>query len=93
MAYIAVYLKRPQRYVVVKDNFVQDSTNAKLMNNGRNRNQDFLVFWSANNNVVNWDANPDFNSTLSEVYEETTAGVCYIGRIIKFFGKKIASKF
>lgn len=88
MSYVVVYLKRSQRIVIVKENFIQDLTNAKLKNNGRNSNQDFLVFWSANNNVANWAAKPNFNSTLSDVYEETTAGVCYIGRIIKFFGKK-----
>lgn len=89
MSFVAVYLKRSQRIVIVKENFIQDLSNAKLKNNGRNSNQDFLVYWSANNNVANWGSEPDFNAPLSDVYEETTAGVCYIGRIIKFFGKKI----
>lgn len=88
MSYVVVYLKRAQRIVIVKENFVQDLSNAKLKNNGRNSNQDFLIYWSANNNVANWSSVPNFNSMLSDVYEETTGGVCYIGRILKFFGKK-----
>lgn len=89
MSHVVVYLKRAKRFVIVKENFIQDLSNAKLKNNGRNCNQDFLIFWSAANNVVNSASEPNFNAPLSDVYEETTdAGVCYIGRIVKFFGKK-----
>lgn len=89
MSYVVVYLKRAKQFVIVKENFIQDLSNAKLKNYGRNSNQDFLVFWSATNHVADWALEPNLNAPLSDVYEETTdAGVCYIGRIVKFFGKK-----
>lgn len=89
MSYVVVYLKRAKRLIIVKENFIQDLSNAKLKNYGRNCNQNFLVFWSATNHVANWDAEPNFNAPLFDVYEETTdAGICYISRIVKFFGKE-----
>lgn len=88
-AYVAVYLKRPKQYIIVPENWIYDLNNAKLKNYGRNCNQDFLVFWSATNGMANLDTPPNFNAMLSHAYETTTEdGFCYIGRVLRFFGKK-----
>lgn len=87
MSFVVVFLKRAKRFIVVRDTWVQDLLTAKLKNNGRNSNQDFLIFWSSMNGVVNFDTQPNFDAPLSSVYEETIDQICYIGRIIKFFGK------
>lgn len=90
-SYVVVYLKRAKKHIIIKENWIQDISNAKLKNNGRNTNQDFLVFWSATNDVANFDQTPNFNALLNHVYVPTTEeGFCYIGRVIRFFGK---SKF
>lgn len=88
LCYVVVRLKRAKRLVIMKENWIQDLLNAKLRNNGRNSNQDFLVFWSATNNIANWNTPPDFNAPLTQIYEPTSVdGVCYIGRVVKFAGK------
>lgn len=88
-SYVVVYLKRPQKYIIIRENWIQDLSNAKLKNNGRNTNQDFLVFWSGTNDVANFDQPPNFNALLNHIYVPTTEeGFCYIGRVIRFFGKK-----
>lgn len=92
-AFVAVYLKRPKRYIIIPENWINDLNNAKLKNYGKNSNQDFLVFWSAANDNANLDTPPNFNAMLSDVYEPTTEdGLCYIGRVLRFFGKKRISE-
>lgn len=81
MSFIVVYLIRAQRFLVIHKNWVQDLLNAKLKNNGRNANQNFLIFWSANDSVANFNVQPNFNAPLS------SHEICYLGRIIKFFGE------
>lgn len=85
--FIAVYLIRPQRFLVIRENWAQDLLNAKLKNNGRNANQNFLIFWSANDGVANLNVQPNFDAPLSSHYEDTIHEICYLGRIIKFFGE------
>lgn len=87
MSFIVVYLIRAQRFLVIRENWVQDLLNAKLKNNGRNANQNFLIFWSANGGVANLNVQPNFDAPLCSHYEETVHEICYLGRIIKFFGK------
>lgn len=88
MSYVAAYFKTPKKIAIVDERWIQGITNSKLKNNGRNRNQDFLIYWSATNNVANWGEVANFNAPLRDVYEETTVnGVCYIGRVLTFFGK------
>lgn len=90
MSCVVTYFKTPQKSAIVEERWIQDLSNAKLKNNGRNCNQDFLVYWSATNNVANLGEPPNFNAPVRDVYEETTVnGICYIGRILKFFGKTL----
>lgn len=89
MSFVVVYLLRAKKFIVIRKNWVQDLMNAKLMNNGRNSNQNFLIFWSANENVANFNVQPNFDAPLSSRYEETVDEICYLGRIIKFFGELI----
>lgn len=84
--FVVVYLKRPKKFIVIKDFWVQGLCNAKLKNNGCNSNQDFLVFWAAQNDIA-LNVQPDFSMPLSSRYEPTTDGICYIARVKKFFGK------
>lgn len=87
MSFIAVYLTRAERFLVICENWVQDLLNAKLKNNGRNSNQNFLIFWSATDGVANLNVQTNFNAPLSSHYEDTIHEICYLGRIIKFFGE------
>lgn len=87
MTFVVIYLKRAQKYVVIKDSWVQDLCNAKLKNNGCNNNQDFLVFWAAKNDAADFTSQVNFDAPFSSRFEPTTTGVCYIARIKKFFGK------
>lgn len=87
MTFVTVYLVDGKRNIVVPENWVQDLNNAKLKNNGRNSNQDFLVYWSAENGRANFQLQPDFGARLVKEYLPTTCGVCYICRVKLFFGK------
>lgn len=88
MSYVVTYFKTPKKHTIVDERWIQDISNAKLKNNGRNRNQDVLIYWSATNNVANWGEAPNFNAPIHDAYEETTFnGICYIGRVIQFCGK------
>lgn len=89
ISFVVVYLIRAREFVVVPENWVQDLSNAKLKNNGRNSNQDFLIFWSAIDGEPNLHRVVNFNATLDSVYYSTVNEVCYLGRIKKFFGKKL----
>lgn len=90
--FVVVYLKRPKKFIVIKDFWVQGLCNAKLKNNGCNSNQDFLIFWAAQNDIAS-NVQPDFSMPLSSSYESTTDGICYIARIKKFFGKNSVFNF
>lgn len=86
-SFVVVHLIRAQKFLVIKENWVQELCTAKLKNNGCNSNQDFLVFWAAQDDMA-LDVQPDFNMPLNSRYEPTTDGLCYIARVKKFFGKK-----
>lgn len=73
--------------VVVPEEWVQELSNAKLKNNGKNSYQDFLVFWSATDGKPNYLLLPNFNAPLNYEYHADVDEVCYIGRVKRFFGK------
>lgn len=85
--FVVIYLIRAREFVIVPENWVQGLNNAKLKNNGKNSNQNFLVFWSANNGIANSTRAPNFNADLDYRYHPTIDEVCYLGRVKKFFGK------
>lgn len=89
MSFVLVYLLRSREHLIVPEGWVQDLSNAKLKNHGANSNQDFLVFWSANNGTPNIHRNPNFNANLDWEYHATVDEVCYICRVKIFFGKYI----
>lgn len=86
MSFVVVFLKYSKQYVVVPEDWIQDLNNAKLKNNGRNSNQDFLLFWSGTNHIPNIGKIPDFSAEKTPIFHSTHDGVCYTCRIKKFFG-------
>lgn len=87
MSFVAVYLLQARELVVVPDTWILDLNQAKLKNYGVNSNQDFLVFWSAQNGRAILDAEIDFEAFCAKEYHATVDSVCYKCRIKKFFGK------
>lgn len=87
MSFVVVWLNEPKKHVVIEDGWVQGLNCAKLKNNGRNSNQDFLIFWASIDGIPNLGIEPRFDATLSSEFVSTTNGTCYYGRIEKFFGK------
>lgn len=88
MTFVVVYLLRAREFVVIPEYWVQDLNNAKLKNYGKNSNQDYLIFWSANNDYPNLPRAANFNANFDFQYHQTIDEVCYLGRIKKFFGKR-----
>lgn len=87
MSFVAIFLIRSKKTVVVPEEWVQELSNAKLKNNGKNSYQDFLVFWSATDGKPNYLLQPNFNAPLDHEYHANVNEVCYIGRVKRFFGK------
>lgn len=87
MSFVVVYLLRCCEHVIVPERWVQDLNNAKLKNNGKNSNQNFLIFWSGINGDPNIIRDPNFNANLDSKYHATVDEVCYLGRVKKIFGK------
>lgn len=86
MTFVVVYLIGAREFTVVPSIWVKDLTKAKLMNYGANTNQDFRVFWAANNGKPNFDAEINFNTPIATTLR-STGEACYPGRIKKCFGK------
>lgn len=92
--FVVVLIKVVKKYVVIPESWIYDVSEEKLKNNGVNRNQDVLIFWS--NDAIGEDERPDgeyepnFNLEILSVHPPTNgiAHGCYIGRIIRYFGKK-----
>lgn len=85
-SFVVVYLVGARELAVVPETWVQDLSNAKLKNNGRNSNVNFLVYWSATNDHANLDREPNFGAPIMAQYHQTADEVCYMCRIKKFFG-------
>lgn len=86
MTFVVVYLVRARELIVVPDSWVLELNTAKLKNNGRNSNQDFMVFVSMKDGKTNIEREPDFNAPLA-CRLETTIDACFICRVKRFFGK------
>lgn len=86
MTFVVVYLIRAREFIVVPDQWVYDLNTAKLKNNGKNSNQDFLVYCSFNNGEPNFAEKPNFNAPLDFRFTGTI-DACFLCRIKKFFGK------
>lgn len=86
MSFVVVFASQVREFLVVPDYWVMELNSAKLKNYGANRNQDFLVFWSALNDQPILDAVIDFNAVRSVEYVPTVEKTCYICRVKKFFG-------
>lgn len=92
MTFAVVWLKEPKKRVAVEIDWVQDIVRARLFNNGTNRNQDFLVFWSSKNGIPNFGVKARFASPMATEYYRTCDGVCYLARTEHFFGKYLHAK-
>lgn len=92
--FAVVLLKIPKKYVVVPEVWIYDINEEKLKNNGVNRNQDVLVFWSEDgideNDRPNSSIEPNFDSEILSIHPPTNGITedCYIGRVIRYYGKK-----
>lgn len=86
MTFVVVWLNEAGKRVIVEEVWVQNLNCARLKNNGRNSNQDFLIFWSSKDDVPNFDVQARFSAPLNDEYLSSCDGVCYFGRIEKFFG-------
>lgn len=93
ISFVVVYLIRAREFIIIPETWVQDLSPAKLKNNGKNSNQNFLVFWSAIDGEPNLQHLVNFNANLDSTYHSTVDEVCYLGRIKKFFGKKLKKIF
>lgn len=91
MSFVVAYLIRAREFVVVPDAWIKDLNTAKLKNYGKNSNQDFLLFWSANNRKPNATQKANFDATIMSEYRATIDEACYLARIKKFFGKQLYS--
>lgn len=85
-SFVVVYLIGAREFAVVPDTWVQDLNNAKLKNNGKNSNLDFLAYWSATDGHANLNRKPNFAAPIVDQYHDTTDEVCYLSRVKKFFG-------
>lgn len=89
MTFAVVYLIRAREYVVVPDNWVFDLNTAKLKNNGRNSNQDFLVYCAFAGGEPMFDKQPNFEAPFSSQYDPNIDEACFLCRVKKFFGRYI----
>lgn len=87
MTFVVVYLIRARQYAIVPDEWVYDLNTAKLKNNGRNSNQDYMVFCSFTNWKPNLTKKPNFDAKLEEAFDGSVNEARYLCRIEKFFGK------
>lgn len=87
MTFVVVYLLRAREFVVVPETWVLELNSAKLKNNGRNSNQDFLVYCSFQNGEPILATQPNFNTDLEYQFDGNIAEACYICRVKNFFGK------
>lgn len=85
--FVVIYLIRARIIVVVPESWVQDLNNARLKNRGVNSNQNFLVFWAGINGGADLARKPNFNAPFDSVFDASAHGICYLCRILKFFGE------
>lgn len=85
MTFVVVYLIGAREFVVVLDAWVKELAKAKLMNYGVNANQDFRVFWSANDGYPYFEAEIKFSSPLKPGLV-SNGEACYVCRVKKNFG-------
>lgn len=86
-SFVVVYLIGARELAVVPEVWIKDLNNAKLKNNGKNSNLDFLVYWSATGGHANSTRQPNFGAPLVVQYYDTIEEVCYMCRVKKFFGE------
>lgn len=78
--FLAAKLECCKKSVVVPANFICQLDNAKTFNNGINRNQLHLMFWSQNQNKT-----PNFNLPIS-VQFNSSIDACFEVKIQRAFG-------
>lgn len=86
MTFVVVYLVRARELIVVPDFWVLELNTAKLKNNGRNSNQDFMVYVSLKDGKANVENEPNFNAPLASRLN-STIDACFICRVKRFFGE------
>lgn len=89
MPYAVIWLIDAKKRVAIEIDWVKDIFRARLWNNGKNSNQNFLMFWSSKDDIPNFGERPRFSAPIANEYFSTCDGVCYLGRIENFFGKNI----
>lgn len=87
MSLVVVYLIGAREFVAVPDNWVLDLNTAKLKNNGRNSNQEFLVYCAFADGKPIFKKQPNFQARVSRAYNPNIDEACFLCRIKKFFGE------
>lgn len=89
--FVVVHLKLCKKRIVVPENWLFDVNQELLKNQGVNSNRDVLIFWSKNGLVddePSVEFEPNFQLDKATTFPPpNTEAACYIGRIIRYFGK------
>lgn len=86
MTFVVVYLVASGDHLVVHEDWVKGLNSAKTKNNGKNSNQDWLMFWSAVDGKPNFSIEPDFDAPIKAVFEKDCTGACYLCKTEIFEG-------
>lgn len=96
---VIVYLQDSKKYTVVPESFIYSLDERSLKNRGLNRNQSRLIYFSqlcfenmqANENLDE-EIGPNFHCPITVEYPLplNLVETCFIGRMIRFEGKKYA---
>lgn len=92
---VVLYLVDAKKHIIVPQEWVMALDQEVLNNNGKNCNQNRLVYWSSvginkdDMTPIDVAIVPNFSSPISTCFPppSDTIGTCYIARIKRFCGK------
>lgn len=102
---VIVYLQDAKCYTIVPEEFIYSLDERSLKNNGLNRNQNRLIFFSREwfekmdqNESIDQEYKPNFHRPITGNYPlpDDLNETCFIGRMIHYEGKcikKMLKKF
>lgn len=87
MTFVVIYLIGAREIIVVPDKWVFDLNTAKLKNNGRNSNQNFLAYCSFVDGEPELAKEPNFDVPIFGEFNINMGEACFLCRVKKFFGE------
>lgn len=93
MMFVVVFLSDAKKHIIVPQEFVFGLSQQSLNNVGKNRNRQFLVFWSkkavcAGSEIPDSKYKPNFGANVSKTFPPIGRDeACFTAQIKYFYGK------